>query len=141
MATEKYNFYVDFFEAYKAIDLRQGDDKFPEKGFAFKVASQMAVRDRDEGAPEECGWQLYDEAGGIHNFTFKDEETLHYENSIIENRKPPLILKPVEDESEIIKIVQDFRQKAEQNKPYETYPDEKRKWISPVPGVAVPKVS
>ena len=121
--------------------MRQGGEKFPEKGFAFKVASQMAVQNRDEKAPEECNWQLYDEEGGIHNFMFKDEKTLYYENSIIENRKPPLILKPVEDESEIIKIVRDFRHKAEKGIPYKVYPDEKRKWVSPVPGVAIPKVS
>ena len=137
MTNKRHNYYNDFLKAYKALDERGGGDSFPEHGFRFYLASQMHSAD---GKPANKGlWQFCDKDGGIHHFTFENETTLHYKNSIIENRKPPLILLPVEDEKEIIDIVNEFKTTVSDNKDYKVYPENERTWTSPIPGVAIPK--
>ena len=134
---KRHNYYGDFFEAYKALDERGGADSFPEHGFRFYLASQKHYA--EGGSANKGLWQFCDEDGGIHHFTFEDSKELYYKNSIIENRKPPLILSPVKDEKEIINIVNEFKTTVSGNKDYKVYPEDERTWTSPIPGVAIPK--
>ena len=76
--------------------------------------------------------------GGVHYFEFQDENTLHYINSTMEDRKPPWILSPL-SEKEITDIVTNLRAKLERGEPYTPFPDEKRTIESPLPGFAWPK--
>ena len=136
MSENKHNFYNAFFEAYKALDRRAGEDAFPHYGFRFDMASKLTLSSVEDEVASKAYWRFYDDKGGIHTFTFENEKTLHYKNSIIEKRD--LILQPV-PEDEIIGIVNAFRERAKSGEPYEKYPEDKRNWLSPIPGVAFPK--
>ena len=125
------NFYDDILAICKQFDKQEGK-KFKAWQFKFKIASQVEVRSI------KGSWRLEDEQGGIHDFEFQDEKTLHYINSTMENKKPPWILSPL-SEKEITDIVTDLRAKLERGEEYTPFPDEKRTIESPLPGFAWPK--
>ena len=122
------NFYDDILAICKQLDKQEGK-KFEAWQFKFKIASQVAVRSI------KGSWRLEDEQGGIHDFEFRDEKTLHYINSTMEDREPPWILSPL-SEKEIADIVTNLRDKLEDGEPYTPFPDEKRTIESPLPGFA-----
>ena len=123
------NFYDDILAICKQLD-KQAGKKFEAWQFKFNISSKPA---RQKGS-----WRLEDEQGGIHDFEFQDEKTLHYINSTMEDRKPPWILSPL-SEKEITDIVTNLRAKLEGGEPYTPFPDEKRTIESPLPGFAWPK--
>ena len=123
------NFYDDILAICKQLDKQEGS-KFAAWQFKFNVSSKITRQKGD--------WRLEDEQGGIHDFEFQDEKTLHYINSIMEDRTPPLILSPL-SEQEISDIVANLRAKLKRGEPYVPFPHEKRKINSPLPGFAWPK--
>lgn len=122
------NFYDDILAICKHLDKQEGN-KFAAWQFKFEVASEVATSNL------KGSWRLDDEKGGVHYFEFHDQKHLYYKNSIMEDRTPPLILEPIKD-NEIKQIVDGMIAKFEGGKPYEPFPDEKRKVVSPLPGFA-----
>ena len=123
------NFYDDMLAICKAIDAIDSPGGFPAWEFKFGVTSEMAIRGK------RSDWRFEDERGGIHYFEFVDSKTLHYTNSVVENRDPPLILKPLPYE-EIEAIVTALKEKLARKEPYEPYREDKRTIVSPLPGWA-----
>lgn len=121
------NFYDDILTICKYLDEQEGN-KFPALQFKFSIANKPM-------RGKAGSWRLDDEQGGVHYFEFQDQSTLHYKNSIIENRTPPLILEPIA-EHEMVGIVDEMKAKLARGEPYKPFPYEKRKIESPIPGVA-----